>query len=109
MLGPNSILKNRIDQDQGAVGRYIVSYMPVEPGLHRITVKWQNTPVDGSPYEVKVVDPRKIGVVGGWSAILDANRRLHLTVNETKRIEFVTREAGSGGCSNYCSRSVCES
>ncbi len=159
VLGPTSILKSRVDQDQSAVGRHIVSYMPVEVGLHRITVKWHNTPVDGKywycrwwiwlslstchdtctvylysivcvntleclalylctkgmktwrchficvdwcahrPYEVKVIDPRKINVAGGWATMLDASRRIHLTAHELKRLDFITRDAGPGW---YC-------
>ena len=47
IAGPNSILKTRVDQDQSAIGRYVVSYMPVEIGMHKVTVKWHNSPVDG--------------------------------------------------------------
>lgn len=50
----------------------------------------------GNPYEVNIVDPRKVSVAGGWPAILDNNRCVPLIVNELKRIEFITREAGQG-------------
>ena len=47
-------------------------------------------------YPIQVVDASKIRVVGGWESHLDENRQMALVINQTKRIEFNVREAGSG-------------
>ena len=52
--------------------------------------------ISGSPFEAKVVDPRKVYVVGGWESVLDANNRMLLKINEVKVIEFDVRQAGPG-------------
>jgi len=92
--GPNSVAKYQIDRESN--GRYRVTYIPVECGIYRIVVKWNGHELDGSPFQAKVVDPRKVYVIGGWESVLDANNRMRLKINETKVIEFDTRNAGPG-------------
>ena len=48
----------------------------------------------GSPFHPKVVDARKVRVVGGWQTFLDANNQMHLVCNEIKRVEFDCVDAG---------------
>jgi hypothetical protein len=45
VLGPNSLLKNRIEQDYNAPGHYSVSYVPVEVGIHIIAITWNKATV----------------------------------------------------------------
>lgn len=45
MIGPNSIAKYNIERE--STGRYKVTYIPVECGIYRITVKWNGREVDG--------------------------------------------------------------
>ena len=51
----------------------------------------------GSPFHPKIVDPRKLRVIGGWENIVDANNNfLQLVTGQVKRIEFDTSLAGPG-------------
>ena len=38
----------------------------------------------------------RIRIVGGWQSILDAEDRMHLVINEEKKIRFDTTQAGPG-------------
>ena len=50
----------------------------------------------GSPFHPKVVDARKVRVVGGWQHYMDGNERVSLVVGEEKEIPFDTSDAGPG-------------
>ena len=54
----------------------------------------------GSPFRPRVgaatSQRRGVSVVGGWESLLDANNRMRLTLNETKRIEFDIRDVEPG-------------
>ncbi|KAL4220761.1 hypothetical protein ACF0H5_021155 [Mactra antiquata] len=92
--GPNSIAKCSVDpQDDGS---YTVTYVPVETGLFDIRVTWNDTDIPGSPYHPKVVDARKVRIIGGWQHFYDSNERVNLVVNETKQLPFDVSEAGPG-------------
>lgn len=49
-----------------------------------------------SPYIVKVVDPGKIRISGGWRPLLDDNERIPLVVGKEKQIPFDASAAGPG-------------
>lgn len=55
----------------------------------------------GSPFHPKVVDARKVKVVGGWQHFMDSNDRVHLLVDEEKRIPFDVSEAGPGKTQDF--------
>jgi hypothetical protein len=38
----------------------------------------------------------RVRIVGGWQSILDAEDRMHLIINEEKKIRFDTSHAGPG-------------
>lgn len=38
----------------------------------------------------------RVRIVGGWQSILDSEDRMHLTINEEKKIRFDTSQAGPG-------------
>ncbi|RUS75786.1 hypothetical protein EGW08_016447, partial [Elysia chlorotica] len=92
--GPNAIAKCSIDPMPD--GQFKVTYIPVEVGLFSIHVKWNGKEIPGSPFYPKVVDSRKVKVVGGWQHYMDGSERIHLVVGEEKRIPFDTSEAGPG-------------
>jgi len=92
--GPNSIAKCSIEPDSN--GRYVVSYTPVEVGIHTITIKWNDKEISGSPFRPCVLDARKVKYKGGFRTYLDANNIMNLQVNEAKTIEFDVSEAGPG-------------
>ncbi|XP_048246439.1 filamin-C-like isoform X5 [Haliotis rufescens] len=50
----------------------------------------------GSPFHPRIVDARKVRVIGGWQHYMDSNERIHLVVGEEKHIPFETAEAGPG-------------
>jgi len=92
--GPNSIAKCSIDPMTD--GQFKVTYIPVEVGLYDVIVRWNGKDLHGSPFHPKIVDSRKVRVVGGWQHYMDSNERIHLVVGEEKEIPFDTSEAGPG-------------
>ena len=52
--------------------------------------------ISGSPYRPKVVDARKVRIMGGWQHFMDSNERVSLTVGERKQFPFDISEAGPG-------------
>ena len=38
----------------------------------------------------------RVRIVGGWQSILDSEDRMHLIINEEKKIRFDTSHAGPG-------------
>ncbi|WAR28213.1 FLNC-like protein [Mya arenaria] len=52
--------------------------------------------VSGSPYHPKVVDVRKVRIIGGWQHFMDSNERVNLVVGERKQLPFEIAEAGPG-------------
>ncbi|CAE1275410.1 FLNA [Acanthosepion pharaonis] len=92
--GPNSIAKCNIDPE--ANGIYTVTYVPVEVGLYDVQVKWNSKEIQGSPFHPKIVNARKVRVVGGWQHFMDSDEHVHLVVDEMKKIPFDISEAGPG-------------
>ncbi|KAH9509017.1 hypothetical protein Btru_048613 [Bulinus truncatus] len=92
--GPNAIAKCSIDPQPD--GQYRVTYIPVEVGLFDVYVRWNGKEIPGSPFHPKVVDSRKVKVIGGWHHYMDGQERIHLVVGEEKKIPFDTSEAGPG-------------
>lgn len=52
--------------------------------------------VSGSPFHPKIVDARKVRVIGGWESICDSSGKLELQVHQTKKISLDVSEAGPG-------------
>jgi hypothetical protein len=50
----------------------------------------------GSPYHPKVIDCRKVRIIGGWQHFMDSNERVNLVVGERKQLPFDISEAGPG-------------
>lgn len=50
----------------------------------------------GSPFHPKIVDPRKVRVIGGWESFTDSEGRLELALHNTKKISLDVAEAGPG-------------
>ena len=83
-------------------------YTPQEVGVFDVRVMWNGIDILGSPFHPKVVNPRKVRVIGGWESICDNTNKLLLTVGEEKKISFDTLGAGPGkmkfdllNCSHY--------
>lgn len=77
-------------------GTINVTFVPEEFGTHKIRVSIDGRPLDKSPYIVKVVDPGKIRISGGWRPLLDDNERIPLVVGKEKQIPFDASAAGPG-------------
>ncbi|ESO98830.1 hypothetical protein LOTGIDRAFT_231196 [Lottia gigantea] len=92
--GPNSIAK--VNLEKRSDGNYLVSYTPVEVGTFDLYVKWNGRDIHGSPFHPKIVDARKVQVVGGWQHYMDPQERVQLHVGEEKKLPFDTSEAGPG-------------
>ncbi|GLH04456.1 Uncharacterized protein GBIM_10161 [Gryllus bimaculatus] len=98
--GPDSTATCTLEEE--ADGVYSVSYTPREVGVFDVQVLWDGTPVPGSPFHPKVVDSRKVRVIGGWEAFTDAEGRLELALHQTKKISLELGEAGPGQLTAEC-------
>ncbi|XP_052782580.1 filamin-A-like isoform X3 [Mya arenaria] len=92
--GPNSMAKCSVDPQSD--GSYQVTYIPVETGMFDVNVLWNGSDIAGSPYHPKVVDVRKVRIIGGWQHFMDSNERVNLVVGERKQLPFEIAEAGPG-------------
>ena len=77
-------------------GLFRCVYTPQEVGVFDVRILWNGTDILGSPFHPKVVNPRKVRVIGGWESICDNTNKLLLTVNDEKTIQFDTAGAGPG-------------
>lgn len=41
-------------------GAFLMTYLPISTGIHTISIKWQNAHIEGSPFKVKVYQPRDL-------------------------------------------------
>ena len=90
-----------------------MTYVPVEVGFVNISIKWNGKDIVNSPFKAAVTNPGKfkdclacnamrnfdlerVRIMGGWQSILDSEDRMHLTINEEKKIRFDTAHAGPG-------------
>ncbi|XP_061180776.1 uncharacterized protein LOC133189418 [Saccostrea echinata] len=39
---------------------FLMTYLPISTGIHTVSIKWQNLHIDGSPFKVKVYQPRDV-------------------------------------------------
>nr|XP_022303156.1 uncharacterized protein LOC111110820 isoform X2 [Crassostrea virginica] len=39
---------------------FLMTYLPISTGIHTISIKWQNMHIEGSPFKIKVYQPRDI-------------------------------------------------
>jgi len=92
--GPDSVARTTVEEHEP--GLYTVTYTPREVGLFDARVLWNGREVPGSPFHPKVVDPRKVRVIGGWESQQDREGRLELSVAEEKKLVFDVAEAGPG-------------
>ena len=92
--GPNHFTKNHVDRQ--ADGSFIVKYTPVEVGMFKIFIKWNEREIPGSPFFAYVINPDKVKIVGGWQSILDHHNVLNMKLNEERTIQFDVSEAGPG-------------
>ncbi|XP_025106448.1 filamin-A-like isoform X4 [Pomacea canaliculata] len=74
-------------------GTVTVRYQPTETGLHELHVKYNNEPIDGSPF-VFHVDAVNSGYVTAYGPGLS-----HGVVHEPAYFTINTKEAGAGGLS----------
>ncbi|XP_023727803.1 filamin-C isoform X3 [Cryptotermes secundus] len=98
--GPDHVATCSIERE--ADGIYVVTYTPLEVGVYDVRVDWDDSPIPGSPFHPKIVDPLKVRVIGGWESFTDSEGRLELAVHNTKKISFDTSEAGPGQLTAEC-------
>jgi len=65
-------------------------------GTFKVNIQWNGRNVNGAPFDAKIIDPRKVKVLGGWESFVDSNFNMNLTLKEEKVIRFDTSEAGQG-------------
>ncbi|XP_062606565.1 uncharacterized protein LOC134268341 [Saccostrea cucullata] len=41
-------------------GTFLMTYLPISTGIHTVSIKWQNFHIEGSPFKVKVYQPRDL-------------------------------------------------
>ncbi|CAM4758481.1 unnamed protein product [Rotaria magnacalcarata] len=92
--GSNSVIKNTLERTND--NRFKVTYVPVEVGFVTISIKWNGKDISNSPFKAAVTNPERVRIVGGWQSILDSEDRMHIMVNEEKKIRFDTSHAGPG-------------
>ena len=92
--GPNSVIKNTLERAND--NRFKVTYVPVEVGFVNISIKWNGKDIANSPFKAAVTNPERVRIVGGWQSILDSEDRMHLIINEEKKVRFDTSHAGPG-------------
>ncbi|XP_046654649.1 filamin-C-like isoform X2 [Daphnia pulicaria] len=92
--GPDSICKCQVLQE--SIGVFRASYTPQEVGIFDVRVLWNGRDIHGSPFHPRVINPRKVRVIGGWESLTDSKNKLILTLGEEKKISFDTLDAGPG-------------
>lgn len=92
--GPDSICKCQIARENA--GTFRVNFTPLEVGIFDVRVLWNGRDIHGSPFHPKIINPRKVRVIGGWEALIDSKEKLILAVGEEKKISFDTLDAGPG-------------
>ncbi|CAF3716192.1 unnamed protein product [Rotaria sordida] len=92
--GSNSVIKNTLERTND--NRFKVTYVPVEVGFVTISIKWNGKDITNSPFKAAVTNPERVRIVGGWQSILDSEDRMHVIINEEKKIRFDTSHAGPG-------------
>lgn len=92
--GPDSICECNITAE--SIGLFRVTYTPQEVGIFDVRVLWNGTDIPGSPFHPRIINPRKVRVIGGWESLMDSKNKLMLTVGEEKKISFDTVDAGPG-------------
>ncbi|CAF1633249.1 unnamed protein product, partial [Adineta ricciae] len=90
--GPNSVIKNTLERTNDNL--FKVTYVPVEVGFVNISIKWNGKDIVNSPFKAAVTNPERVRIVGGWQSILDAEDRMHIIINEEKKIRFDASHAG---------------
>ncbi|KAE8736626.1 hypothetical protein FOCC_FOCC017919 [Frankliniella occidentalis] len=98
--GPEDAVDCRVERTPD--GDFLVTYTPNEVGVHDVRVVWDGTDVSGSPFHPRVVDPRKVRVIGGWEAHCDSRGRLELAAHVTKKINLDLADAGPGQLTGEC-------
>ncbi|XP_063231927.1 LOW QUALITY PROTEIN: filamin-C [Bacillus rossius redtenbacheri] len=98
--GPESVVACSLERE--GEGVWVASYTPQEVGVYDVQVSLDDVPVPGSPFHPKVVDARRVRVIGGWESFMDAEGRLELSVHNTKKISMDTSEAGPGQLTAEC-------
>ena len=82
--GPDSICKCQVVRE--STGMFRVSFTPQEVGIFDVRVLWNGRDILGSPFHPRIINPRKVRVIGGWEALVDSKNKLILTVGEEKKI-----------------------
>lgn len=98
--GPEDAVDCRVERTPD--GDFLVTYTPTEVGVHDVRVVLEGADVTGSPFHPRIVDPRKVRVIGGWEAHCDARGRLELAAHITKKISLDLADAGPGQLTGEC-------
>ncbi|XP_072180016.1 filamin-A-like [Diadema setosum] len=93
--GPNSMAKVSVEENRD--GTYTVTYIPVEVGMFTLKIYWADQMIPGSPFHIKVTDPRKVRVVkSSMRSDQIVSGAMKMTKNKEFKIVFDTTEAGPG-------------
>ena len=74
-------------------GLYTVAYLPLEPGIYEITIRWNGKDVPHSPFKAKITETKQISCIGGWSRFLDDSGLLRFIVGEEMSIPLEVGES----------------
>ncbi|GAB6018892.1 hypothetical protein CHUAL_000550 [Chamberlinius hualienensis] len=92
--GPETVASCSIEEQEDGI--FIVTYTPKEVGIFDVRVFWNNKEVPGSPFHPKVVNTKKVRIIGGWDSLLDGQNRMALVSGEEMNLSFDVSEAGTG-------------
>lgn len=92
--GPDSVASCSIEEEHDGI--FIVTYVPKEVGIFDVRVFWNDKEVQGSPFHPRIVDSKRVRVIGGWESLLTKDNSMNLNIGFEKKISFDITEAGPG-------------
>ncbi|XP_078695186.1 filamin-B-like [Branchiostoma floridae x Branchiostoma belcheri] len=94
VFGPSTMIPCTVDRRGD---KHYASYTPRQVGAYKIHAKYGGHEIEGSPFQVTVVNPKKVELLGDWRALMGNTNRLSLTVDEQFTFPFNVQDAGPGG------------
>ncbi|KAI8503891.1 hypothetical protein Bbelb_179590 [Branchiostoma belcheri] len=94
VFGPSTMIPCTVDRRGD---KHYASYTPRQVGAYKIHAKYGGQEIEGSPFQVTVVNPKKVELLGDWRALMGNTNRLSLTVDEQFTFPFNVQDAGPGG------------
>ncbi|KAL8625534.1 hypothetical protein ACOMHN_014623 [Nucella lapillus] len=77
-------------------GTLLATYVPKETGPHKLDVRLDGKPIEGSPFRPHVVDPSRVRIADDWTPHVNEKGIIPLHVNREKTLPFDASRAGQG-------------